>query len=177
MKPAVRTDLVMCNVRDEIVVYDFRSHQARCLNQTAAAVFKLCDGTRTPRQIAAELTRTLGAPCDEEMVWMALAKLDESGLLDPPLGARAPDLDRRRLLKKMALTAGLSIALPAVWSIVAPTPAYAASGAVACIPASACMGVNDPPGCCNDGGGHAGTCNGAGMCMGTSSTCHKQPCQ
>jgi hypothetical protein len=176
MKPAVRSDLVMCNVRDEIVVYDFRSHQARCLNQTAAAVFKLCDGTRTPRQIGAELTRTLGAPCDEEMVWMALAKLDDGGLLDPPLGERAPDLDRRRLLKKMALTAGLSIALPAVWSIVAPTPAYAASGAIACtIPPGGCMSTSEP-GCCDDGTGHAMMCIG-NMCTGTSSTCNGQVCQ
>ena len=174
MKPAVRSDLVMCNVRDEIVVYDFRSHQARCLNQTAAAVFKLCDGTRTPRQIGAELTRTLGAPCDEEMVWMALAKLDDGGLLDPPLGERAPDLDRRRLLKKMALTAGLSIALPAVWSILAPTPAYAASGAVLCIPPNACMG-GDMGQCCNNNG-MAGTCVN-GTCSGTSSTCNGQPCR
>lgn len=161
----------MCNVRDEVVVYDFRSNRARCLNPTAAAVFRLCDGTHTPRQIAAELTRTLGAPCDEEMVWMALAKLDEGALLDPPLGDRAVDLDRRRLLKKMALTAGLSIALPAVWSIVAPTPAYAAS-AIACYPPGDCTGNGTPPGCCNNGG-RAFSCTGAGasMCMGTTATC------
>jgi hypothetical protein len=175
MKPAVRSDLVMCNVRDEIVVYDFRSHQARCLNQTAAAVFKLCDGTRTPRQIGAELTRTLGAPCDEEMVWMALAKLDDGGLLDPPLGERAPDLDRRRLLKKMALTAGLSIALPAVWSIVAPTPAYAASQPVQCIPPQACMGGQMTQ-CCNNNG-TAAVCQPDGSCGGSNSTCNGQPCR
>ncbi|MCU1280071.1 MAG: hypothetical protein JWM53_3617 [bacterium] len=174
MKPAARSDLAMCDVRDEVVVYDFRSHQARCLNQTAAAVFKLCDGTRTPRQIAAELTRTLGAPCDEPMVWMALAKLDEGALFDPPLGARAVDLDRRRLLKKMALTAGLSIALPAVWSIVAPTPAYAASTPVTCLPAAACAG-GDMGQCCNMSG-VAGSCSG-GTCSGTNSTCHGQPCR
>ena len=173
MKPTARTDLATCNVRDEVVVYDFRNNQARCLNQTAAAVFKLCDGTRTPRQIAAELTRSLGAPCDEEMVWMALAKLDDGGLLDPRLGARAVDLDRRRLLKKMALTAGLSIALPTVWSIVAPTPAYAAS-TVMCVPANACMG-GDMGQCCNNNG-VAGVCAN-GTCSGTSSTCHGQPCR
>jgi hypothetical protein len=167
MKPAVRRDLAVCDVRDEVVVYDFRTHQARCLNAGAAAVFKRCDGTRTPRQIAAELA------CDEQLVWMALGKLDEGALLDPPLGV---DHGRRTLLKKMALTAGLSIALPAVWSIVAPTPAYAASGSVSCIPASSCTAPGVPSGCCNDGGGHAGTCTGAGMCMGTSSTCNKQPC-
>jgi hypothetical protein len=166
MKPAVRSDLATCDVRDEVVVYDFRNNQARCLNQTAAKVFKLCDGTRSPRQIAAALA------CDEELVWLALGQLDDGALLDPPLGKRAVDLDRRRLLKKMALTAGLSVALPAVWSIVAPTPAYAASGGtVACTPASDCMSSSDP-GCCNNGG-RAFACTGAGasMCMGVNATC------
>jgi hypothetical protein len=176
MKPTARADLAMCNVRDEVVVYDFRSHQARCLNRTAAAVFGLCDGTRTPRQIAAALEPSLGARVDEELVWMALDTLDDHALLDPPLGGTRTDVGRRRLLKKMALTAGLSIALPAVWSIVAPTPAYAAS-TTTCAPAVDCMGVGDPPGCCNNGG-KAATCTGAGanMCMGTSSTCHGQTC-
>lgn len=74
---------------DETVVYDFRNHQARCLNRTAAAVFKLCDGKRTPQQIAAQLSQTLGAECDEEVVAMALAQLDDGQLLDPPTPAFA----------------------------------------------------------------------------------------
>jgi hypothetical protein len=173
MKPAVRGDLATCNVRDELVVYDFRTNQARCLNSTAAAVFKLCDGTRTPRQIAAELSRTLGWPSDEEVVLAALAKLDESELFAPALGGRGVDLGRRRLLKKMAVTAGLSIAFPAVWSIVAPTPAYAASS-VMCIPAQACMG-GDMGQCCNNNG-MAGVCVG-GSCSGTNSQCNGQACR
>jgi hypothetical protein len=174
MKPAARTDLVTCNVRDEVVVYDFRSHQARCLNRAAAAVFALCDGTRTPRQMASELSQTLGGPVDEEVVHLALGQLDEGALLDPPLGAGKVDLGRRRLLKKMALTAGLSIALPAVWSIVAPTPAYAASTTM-CVPAGVCMnGMGGGPNCCNNNG-MAGTCVGD-TCSGTSSTCNGQTC-
>ena len=124
--------------------------------------------------MAAELRRALGGPVDEELVWLALGKLDEGGLLDPPLGAARTDVGRRRLLKKMALTAGLSIALPAVWSIVAPTPAYAAS-TVACFNAIGCMGANQPAGCCNNGG-MAGTCSGPDACGGTSSTCAGQRC-
>jgi hypothetical protein len=166
MKPAVRRDLAVCDVRDEMVVYDFRTHQARCLNAGAAAVFKRCDGTRTPRQIAAELA------CDEELVWMALGKLDEGALLDPPLGV---DRGRRALLKKMAVTAGLSIALPAVWSIVAPTPAYAASTPVQCVPPQACMGGSMGQ-CCNNGG-MAAVCQADGTCSGTNSQCSGQPCR
>ena len=166
--PRARTDLARSDVRDELVVYDFGRHQARCLNATAAAVFKRCDGTRTPAQIASELG------CDEEVVWMALAQLDEGALLEAAPARRRVDLGRRALLKKMALTAGLSIALPAVWSIVAPTPAYAASTAVICN--NMCMGNGDMTMCCNNGG-MAGTCDTNGNCTGTSSTCHGQPCR
>ena len=151
LKPVIRSDLVKSKVGDELVVYDFRDHQARCLNPTAAAVFELCDGTRTPRQMAAELGKRLGAPTNERLVWLSLAKLDEEGLFERRLGIARTDPGRRALLKKMALTAGLSIALPAVWSIVAPTPAYAASS---------CVTTCTAPGqCCNlFGSGRAGTC-------------------
>jgi len=165
MKPRARADLASCTVRDEVVVYDFRTHKARCLNATAAAVFARRDGTRTPRQIAAELG------CDEALVWMSLGKLDESALLDAPLGV---DVGRRALLKKMAVTAGLSVALPAVWSIVAPTPAYAASGTV-CIPPTACV-APPPTQCCNNNG-MAGVCQPDGTCSGTNSQCTGQPCR
>lgn len=167
--PRARTDLARSDVRDELVVYDFGRHQARCLNATAAAVFKRCDGTRTPEQIAGELG------CDEEVVWMALAQLDEGALLEVPAARRRVDLGRRALLKKMAVTAGLSIALPTVWSIVAPTPAYAASTPVQCIPPNACMGGQMGQ-CCNNGG-MAAVCQPNGTCGGSSSTCHGQPCR
>jgi hypothetical protein len=176
MKPVARTDLATCNVRDELVVYDFRNHQARCLNRMAAAVFGLCDGRRTPRKMAAELGRSLDVEVDEEVVWLALGKLEEGGLLAQPLdGTTRVDLGRRRLLKKMALTAAASIALPAVWSVVAPTPAFAASG-VACTPPGSCMGPQLA--CCNNGG-MAGTCNGnmGNSCDGTNSICNGQMCQ
>ena len=176
MKPSARNDLAICHVRDEVVVYDFRNHQARCLNRTAAAVFELCDGRRTPRQIAAALSQTLGAECDEEVVAMALAQLDDGQLLDPPLGAARTDVGRRRLLKKMALTAGLSIALPAVWSIVAPTPAFAASTPVQCSPAQTCKNGMGNGMCCNNNG-RAGTCAANGTCSGTDTQCNGQPCR
>jgi coenzyme PQQ synthesis protein D (PqqD) len=175
LKPAARADLAKSNVGDEVVVYDFRTHHARCLNRTAAAVFELCDGTRTPRQIAAELGKRLGEPVNERLVWLSLAKLDEGGLFERPLGIARTDLRRRALLKKMAMTAGLSIALPAVWSIVAPTPAYAASLPVQCVPAQACMGGQMGQ-CCNNNG-MAAVCQPDGTCSGSNSQCSGQPCR
>jgi hypothetical protein len=172
-KPTAREDLALRQVDADAVVYDFRSHKAHCLNATALAVFKKCDGTRTAAAIAKELTRELGGDVDEEVVLMALGQLDAQKLLTAPLDLARVDVDRRRVLKKLALTAGLSIALPAVWSILAPTPAYAAS--TACFPSGDCMGANSPGGCCSNSG-KAGTCTAAMTCGGTSAACHGQTC-
>lgn len=158
----------MRDLDGEGVVYDFQRHKAHCLNPTAFAVFRLADGTRTPRQIAAAL-----AGSSERTVWNALDQLDAAHLLETPIPQRV-DRDRRRVLKKLAI----SIAAPAVWSILAPTPAYAASSSPACFPAGNCTGPGTPSGCCNNGG-RAFACTGAGanMCMGTSAQCTGQVCR
>ena len=122
--------------------------QAHCLNRSALVVFRLCDGKTGIAALATALSTELGTPCDEAMVWMALGELARAQLLRTPLPRSDVDLDRRRVLERLALGAAM---LPAVWSILSPTPAYAASREP-CFPASACMGVNNPMGCCNNGG-------------------------
>ncbi len=172
MKPHARDDLLVHGLDEEAVVYDFASTRAHCLNRMALLVWRLCDGKNSIQRISRTLTAQLGQPVDEQVVWLALDQLSKAGMLREAVEAPQIDLRRRRFLKKMALTAGLSIALPAVWSILAPTPAYAASP-VSCIPASGCMGTNSPPGCCNNGG-NANSCigPGLGMCTGTTATCN-----
>jgi hypothetical protein len=57
----------------------------------------------------------------------------------------------------MALTAALSVALPAVWSIVAPTPAYAATVAGMCTMTANCTRGHEGE-CCGDPGAAAMIC-------------------
>ena len=85
-------------------------------------------------------------------------------------------LDRRTVLKGVLATgATVSIPLPLLEIMLNGNgTAYAASGAVMCIPANACMG-GDMGQCCNNNG-MAGICAN-GTCSGTSSTCNGQPCQ
>lgn len=57
------------NVSAEVVGHDYVLHdgatgQVHFLNQTAALVWDLCDGTRTLREIAAEVARLYGRPAD-----------------------------------------------------------------------------------------------------------------
>jgi Coenzyme PQQ synthesis protein D (PqqD) len=122
---ARRHNLVIKELTDETLIYDLDSDQAHCLNQTAALVWKNCDGVRTPTEIAQLVEETLRAPINEDVVWLALDQLEQFRLLQGPVTKPVPLLSRRRLMRNLGLAAAVSI--PAITSIVAPTPAQAAS--------------------------------------------------
>jgi len=163
MKPQTRlSGLLIRELPDELVVYDQEQHRAHCLNRTAALVFRHADGTRT----AAELARLPGA--DREVVALALEQLVAAGLLET--SAAEADLatagiSRRDVARRVGLAA--AILLPAVVSIVAPTPAEAAATCVTTCagktPGTPCTSVGANPctevcasssaGSCTDGGG------------------------
>jgi hypothetical protein len=122
MKPVTRrAGLLIRELPDELLVYDRRSHRAHCLNRTAATVFLRADGTRTMAEIARLVApdETAGEPVVAE----ALDRLGEAGLVE--VGPPESVLTRRDVVRRMGL--GAAILLPAVASILAPTPAEAAA--------------------------------------------------
>jgi hypothetical protein len=113
----------------ETMIYDKVSHRAHVLNQTVALVWESADGRNSVDEIAQILHRELGIPVDRSVVLLALQELSESGLLQEPVQAESgPEkFTRRQVAQRLAL-AGASLALvPVVTSVVAPTPAMAAS--------------------------------------------------
>jgi len=82
-----RKDAIVQQLRDEFMVYDKATNKAHCLNESAAEVWNLCDGKRTVAEIVPLLKKKAKAPTDEQMLWMALLKLEKAGLLqnDVPL--------------------------------------------------------------------------------------------
>jgi hypothetical protein len=164
MKPqSRRSGLLIRELPDELLVYDQEQHRAHCLNRTAALVFRNADGTRT----AAELARLPGA--NEEVVTLALEQLAASGLLDAGASRADPEIlgagmSRRDVARRVGLAA--AILLPAVASIVAPTPAEAAATCVTtCAGATVgtpCTSVGASP--CTETclGTTAGTCSDGG---------------
>lgn len=133
-RPRARAEgVVVRELPDEVLVYDLDTHRAVCLNSTAARVWRLCDGRRTTADIRKALEKSSGGPVPEELVWLALEQLGRDQLLDarPPRPAELAGLSRRELIKRVGLAA--AVALPAVVSVVAPTPAQAAS----CLPSGA----------------------------------------
>ena len=137
LQPRARTEgLVINDLTDEVLVYDIKRDKAHCLNQTAAAVWRLCDGQRTATQIAAHVSaqwavgsgqqseRVNDHALTEQMVWLALEQLGRDHLLEERMTwpAAIPHMSRR---EAMRLGLGAAIAVPIIVSISAPLPAQA----------------------------------------------------
>lgn len=88
-RPRQRAGVVCCEVLDELVVYSPDSADAVALNDSAHAIWTLCDGSRTPAQICAELAALAGvSPAQlEGDVSDAIDRLRGLGLLEQ--GVRA----------------------------------------------------------------------------------------
>src|SRR5688572_25192379 len=78
---ARRINLIVKELPDETLIYDLDSDEAHCLNQTAALVWKNCDGQKTVLQIRKSLQRDLRTQVPEEMVWLAFEQLHKSNLI------------------------------------------------------------------------------------------------
>ena len=130
MKPNSRKEkLVVQVVGDETIIYDEARNHAHRLNHAAALVWQHCDGNHTVADLAAVLQRETDALVTEDVVWLALDRLEKEQLLAEPLvrPADAAKITRRDVLRKAALAGGMTLMIPIVQSMVAPTPAMALS--------------------------------------------------
>src|SRR5215813_6178162 len=114
-------------VADEILAVKPATLEAHALNQSAAAVFDLCDGRASKSEMAAEIQRRTGLPVDEEIVELALAELVDAGLvvLDGPESPTT--ISRRSLVRRLSLSAAAVMMLPVVETILVPPAAAQAS--------------------------------------------------
>ena len=139
--PRARQDgLLVKVIDDEMVVYDEHRYKAHCLNPTAALVWEHCDGETTIAELAPMLANELSATEREEVVWLALDGLASAHLLQEPVVRPESETrpTRRELMRRLARAGGALALLPAVESIVLPTPAQAQSPP--CLPENApCM--------------------------------------
>jgi Coenzyme PQQ synthesis protein D (PqqD) len=145
MLPQARTkDLVIRELDDETLVYDLVSDKAHCLNQSAALVWKSCDGKTTAQEAVQAVQSALGAPVDADVIWLAVNQLERFHLVESD--AKTPAVSRRALVLKYAPAA---LALPVIMSITAPTPAQNGSCARTCVYNSDCLpGDFCSNGCC-----------------------------
>jgi Coenzyme PQQ synthesis protein D (PqqD) len=151
---ARRQGLVVKELDGEVLIYDLERHEAHCLNDASARVWRACDGTKGLSELAADLQRSVTG-CDEDTIRYALTQLEKRHLLAEPLhaGQVGRPLTRREMFRKAAVTGvAIGVGIPVVKSIVAPTPAHAAS----CLPTGS--GCSSSAQCCS------GLCVG-GICL------------
>ena len=122
---AWQAGLVVHEMMDEVLVYDRDRHKAHCLNQTAAMIWKRCDGKTTVADLISLLERETTSSISNEMVWLALDQLGKKNLLEERVAqpSGSGKLSRREVMRRVGITA--AVALPLVTSIVAPTAAEA----------------------------------------------------
>jgi hypothetical protein len=126
--PRLRAEgLVIHKLPDELLVYDKVRDQAHCLNQTAALVWRACDGHCAPSEIARKLTTQLAVAVPEELVLLTLVQLEEIHLLEQQetVAPSFAGMSRRQMARSLGL--GAAVALPVITSILVPTPAQAAT--------------------------------------------------
>ena len=155
-----RTQLLVQELPDEVLIYDMERNEVHCLNGSAARVWALCDGEKT----IAEIARLIAAGLDPEsgdalevdaaeaLVWCAVDQFVERHLLENPIerdDADEPDdrvgrssaLTRREMMMGLGLIVGM---IPVVDSIVSPPAAMAASG-TSCSMGSPTNGLGSTP--------------------------------
>lgn len=149
---ARQNGLVVQEMPDEVLVYDLDTNKAHCLNQSAAFVWRSCDGNNSVADIVRQF-ETTGGKVTEDFVWLAIDQLNENGLLEGTANPKFAGQSRRQVLKTIGLAS--MVALPVIASLVAPQNAF---GALSC----ACTGVGDCVGmtaCLSQV-----NCNGNGIC-------------
>ncbi|MFN3324243.1 MAG: PqqD family protein [Bryobacteraceae bacterium] len=123
MRPKARREqLATERLPDELIVYDLKRHKAHCLNRTAAYVWEHCDGLKDVPALARAISGEFGVPCDEPTVQLAVDLLREAELIEeePPEGWSA-------ISRRQAAGVAGAILLPAIATVMAPTPAMAQS--------------------------------------------------
>ena len=126
------------------------------------------DGQRTVAALADLLRRELDPHADDDLVWVALDRLQAAHLLETPLSrsAEAIRTSRRQFVRKVGLVGSLALLLPVVTTITAPTPAEAQTCSCGlCCDCTTCS-----------------TCSGDGPCICGCSSCFQNcfscsPCQ
>ena len=133
MPRAREAGLIVRELDNETLVYDVDTNEAHCLNETAALIWRHCDGTSSVTQVCELLSQTMETTIDEKVVWYALEQFNKDSLLEekiePPATFMIAGMSRRQMVRTLGLAA--MVAIPLVTSIVAPTPVQAGGS---CLP-------------------------------------------
>jgi len=115
---ARKRGLVVQELPNEVLVYDLERDEAHCLNETAAAVWRACDGKKSVPEIASAVRFSLGEHVSDDVIWLALDQLSEHRLLEEEISSSFSGQSRREVLKRIGVAS--MVALPIIASLAAP---------------------------------------------------------
>lgn len=147
---ARRNNLVVQDTSDELLIYDLDRHKAFCLNPTLKLIYGHCDGKTTFEQASAKIRKVIKTDIADQVFWMALEQLKRNHLLDEtrPI-PDIPKVSRRELIQSGL---ALSIALPVIVSLIAPSATHAQTNACVELGMQGCsvtfVGENAFDNCC-----------------------------
>jgi hypothetical protein len=122
--PVARQEgLVIQEMPNEVLVYDTNTNKAHCLNQTAAFIWKSCDGKNSVTDISKLVGNEFGDPVNEDFVWLAIDQLNKDNLLQGEVNSKFEGVSRREVIRKIGLAS--VIALPVVASLAVPNTVLA----------------------------------------------------
>jgi hypothetical protein len=124
---ARKEGLVIQEMPDEVLVFDLETNKAHCLNETAAFVWKACDGKNSVADITKLFGSKSGTSVPEDLIWLALDQLKTKNLIEnkDEIVVDYNGMSRREVIRKVGLAS--VVALPLISSLVAPMAASAQS--------------------------------------------------
>lgn len=161
-----KNNIVIQELKDEILIYDLSVNKAFCLNKTSSMIWQECDGTKSVSEIAQTLSKKLKSNMSEDIVWLALNQFKSEDLFENSFDFVTPfdGLTRREIVKKIGFAS--VIALPIISSLVAPNAINAQSATGQCFPANG-SGSDSAPGCpCLGTFDCCGICSATDVCVG-----------
>lgn len=125
---ATACEIIIQELKDEVLIYRLAVDKAVCLNPTAAFIWKKCDGQTSVADISRQLARAAGQPVNEDIVWLTLDLLEKEELIDQSdlTAFHFNNLSRREIIGKVGLAT--LIMLPTISLLAVPSAAAAQSG-------------------------------------------------
>jgi len=127
-QPARRRDqLISEDVSGECVIYDQRKKKAHHLNSTLTWIWRRCDGNTRVKALSSAFEQEFDASNSLDILFTGLKQLQSRQLLETPVTLPEVATSGKAAISRRAMVAAGSALMPAIVSILAPTPAAASS--------------------------------------------------
>jgi hypothetical protein len=126
-QPARRRDqLISEEVSGECVIYDQRKKKAHHLNSTLTWIWHRCDGNTPVKALSSAFKQEFDASNSLDILFTGLKQLQSRQLLETPVNLPEIATSAKSISRRAMVAAGSAL-MPAIVSILAPTPAAASS--------------------------------------------------